>query len=585
MGIFDRFSAKPAPGSNGSGPGAPSGRDGPPQAVPPAATSPGSVRQRLSAARERLDAKDVPGAVAIYEEVLAATGDRPDVLLTISGDLGSTGHVGPIIELIAPHYDAQRHGPAIGFNLLQAYLAIRNTEAAQHVLDMLFALNRPELEERLFGFSNAIVEAAGQTAAMGGPAPGGGGLPPAATKVSLASFSKPIWFYGLEALGERILPAKAGNLRRVAFAQLAQVGLRTVEEAIQRPEDELGRLSRSLPLWLAESFYFSPHYLPVAVVGYQEMPEGARRPMIFTAEWMTENLRQLIDTNKEGLDYVFTGALRQQDGDYEILLRVWEMKKFRERKLFTARWTPVTAEAELARLQAEVRQFMEWEAYPAGAGLAYAPPAAPLAWLDALGASLGLFLAGQQICPVELLPPLAPTLARLAPQAAANPAASLAWLTLRARAQALGLDPGPAEATLSTDPLVEGGEGNCSASAVGTHASPTRVEAAADAGTQRVKVNAAALSRKGLTRPGAGPQPAAMSMPRRWRTVLGSWNSSARICWKRRAASLRVGWPSYPSVGFRGMRLTCAGRPWSSHGPTARACSGASFFPSISVHS
>jgi hypothetical protein len=454
MGIFDRFSAKPAPGSNGSGSGLPADA-GLPKVVPAAAISPGSVRQRLSAARERLDAKDVPGAVAIYEEVLAATGGRPDVLLTISGDLGSTGHVGPIIELIAPHYDAKRHGPAIGFNLLQAYLAIRNTEAAQHVLDMLFALNRPELEERLFGFSNAIVETAGQTAAMAAPGSGMGGPAPGAMKVALVSISKPIWFYGLEAMGERILPAKVGSLRRIAFAQLAQVGLRAADEAMERPEDELGRLSRAVPLWLAESFYFSSRYLPIAVVGYLETAEGARRPMIFTAEWMTENLRQLVDTNKEGLDYVFTGALRQQDGDYEILLRVWEMKKFRERKLFTARWTPATAEAELAKLQAEVRQFMEWEAYPAGSGLAYAPPAAPTAWLDALGASLGLFLAGKQICPAELLPPLAPALARLAPHTANDAAASLAWLTLNARARELGLEAGSAEASLSPDPRVE----------------------------------------------------------------------------------------------------------------------------------
>jgi acid phosphatase (class A) len=39
------------------------------------------------------------------------------------------------------------------------------------------------------------------------------------------------------------------------------------------------------------------------------------------------------------------------------------------------------------------------------------------------------------------------------------------------------------------------------------------------------------------------PQPAAMSMPRRWRTVLGMANSSARIFWNRRAASLCPGRP------------------------------------------
>ncbi len=64
-----------------------------------------------------------------------------------------------IIELVAPRYDAERHGPATGLNLLQAYLAVRNVNSAQHVLDILFALNRQDLEERLYGFSNAIVQA------------------------------------------------------------------------------------------------------------------------------------------------------------------------------------------------------------------------------------------------------------------------------------------------------------------------------------------------------------------------------------------------------------------------------------------
>ena len=113
---------------------------------------------QLAAARERLDAKDLPGALALYEQILVAAGDRPDVLVTISGDLGTCGYIEPIIELIAPRYDAERHGPATGINLVQAYLATRNPNAAQHLLDILFSLGRPELEERLWGFSNAIAE-------------------------------------------------------------------------------------------------------------------------------------------------------------------------------------------------------------------------------------------------------------------------------------------------------------------------------------------------------------------------------------------------------------------------------------------
>src|ERR1700722_17733771 len=104
--------------------------------------SPPTTLARLHAAREKLDAKDLAGALAIYEEVLAVAGDRADVLVTISGDLGSTGHAGQVIELVAPRYDADRHGPATGMNLLQAYLAQRDAGAAQHILDILFSLNR-----------------------------------------------------------------------------------------------------------------------------------------------------------------------------------------------------------------------------------------------------------------------------------------------------------------------------------------------------------------------------------------------------------------------------------------------------------
>ena len=190
-------------------------------------------------------------------------------------------------------------------------------------------------------------------------------------------------------------------------------------------------------------------------MSYVETAAGARRPMIFAAEWMLDNLRQLLDSTKGGLDFVITGALKHQSGDYEINLRVWEMKKFRERKQFTARWTPATADAELLRLQSQVRQFMEWAPYPAGVGLAYSPPRAPRAWLEALSASLGLFLAGKEIFPRHLVSPPGPALAALAPLAAGDAAASLAWLTLLSRARELGLpDTDAPVPPLAPDPVV-----------------------------------------------------------------------------------------------------------------------------------
>jgi hypothetical protein len=444
MGFFDRFASKKSEPS----PIASSASD--PDAA--ALASGGGVIPRLAEARALLEAKNLPGALAIYDEVLATAGDRADVLVTISGDLGSNGHLAPIIDLVAPRYDAKRHGPATGLNLLQAYLALHQADAAQHVLDILFGLNRPELEDRLHGFSNAIADLIAQGVPPQNNGSDNGNTAVLVSKVALVSISKPIWFYGLESLAEEVLPVKEGQLRRIAFAQLALPGAyRDVGVAMKQPEDELGRLARAIPLWFAETFYFSPLYSPVAAVGLMETPEG-KLPMLFATDWTAENLRQIVESTQGGLDYIFTGNLRQVAGDYELTLRVWEVKKFRERKQFTARWTPATANAELAKLHAQVRVYMEWSSV--AAPLAYTPPTAPRVWLDALGASLSLFLAGKNLLTKEQVPALGPVLAMFAPEAVTTATTSLAWLTLLSRARELGIAPPMGEVQLSMNPRV-----------------------------------------------------------------------------------------------------------------------------------
>jgi len=447
MGFFDRFAARqPAPGP--ASPPAAAGETAPAPAAPA-----GNVQARLLAARERLEARDLPGALAVYEEVLAGpAGDRADVLVTISGDLGASGHLAPIVELIAPRYDADRHGPATGLNLIQAYLALGNADAAQHVLDILFALNRPELEDRLHGFSNAIAEliAAPDSAPGAAGAPGADGAP----KIGLITVSKPVWFYGLEPLAAQLLPPKGGRLRRIAFTQLAQPGVTPSAEALRGPEDETARLSRALPLWFAETFSFAALYQAVAAVAFQAGAEGpaGNHPVVFSSEWTPENLRQLVETHGEELDYIVTGSLRVTAGEHEVVLRVWEVKGLRERKVFPARWTPSNADAVLARLHADVRAYMEWS--PASAAYAYVIPAQPRAWLDTLGASLGLFLAEKSVLPPTCLAPVPADLAAAAARAAGSEGAALAYLTLRARARQLGLADAPL-APLARSPLAQ----------------------------------------------------------------------------------------------------------------------------------
>lgn len=431
MGFFDRLTGK-KPAASLPAPSAPAAV---PPVAPPASAAPapapvataGGVLPQLAAAKARLAARDLPGAMGIYEPVLAAAGDRADVLLTVSADLGTHGHIRELIELIAPRYDAERHGPGPGVNLLQAYLAARSPEAAQHLLDLLFSLNRPELENRLIGFSRALAELSVADSAPATDLEAG-------TKISLVSISKPIWFYGLEDRAAALLPARNGatKLRRVAFAQCALLGEANLMERAAQPEDAVGRFTRGLPLWFAETFAFSAGYDPIAGIGLFAPKHYALFPM----EWTAENIRQLDESAQGGLDYVVTFALRSRNADYELGARIWEVKKFRELKTFTTRWAPSDADAVLAQFHQQLKTYMEWQ--PANSGLPHAVPAAPLSYIHALGGSLTLFLGEKQMLPPELA--TAPAELFLA-AAQANPTdarAQLALVTALQRLQARG---------------------------------------------------------------------------------------------------------------------------------------------------
>jgi hypothetical protein len=429
MGIFDRFA---------SGTPQPDPSPGQTAASKPAVA--GGVIPRMTEAKAKLEARDLPAAVAIYQEVLVSAGARPDVLVAISGELGVRGHVRELIELVAPHYDAAKHGPATGLNLLQAYLSVREVESAQHLLDILFALDRPELEERLFGFSNAIGELMAGHEAAAPSAAELAGEPEQPDKVSLASISKPIWSYGLEQNAPHLLPKKDGKLRRVAFAQCTLPGLAEAAERSTRPEDEIGRFCRGLPLWFAETFTAAAGYDAIAAVAVS----SRKHYVLFPMEWSAENIRELNESSPNPLDYVITGGLRHRNDDFELVLRIWEVKKFRELKQFSTRWTPASANNVLKEFHEQLRLYMEWTALPEGNGLAYGAPVAPLAHIQALGASLSQFLGEKGVLAPEQV--TAGTALQLQ-DAQANPADARANLTLVAgifRQKAQGVAPDPA---------------------------------------------------------------------------------------------------------------------------------------------
>lgn len=256
-------------------------------------------------------------------------------------------------------------------------------------------------------------------------------------EISLVSIAKPVWSYGLEAI-PGLLPPKDGPAKRIAFAQLATPGLSDLRERIAGPEDELGRLARGLPLWLAETMYFSPGYTPIAVIALLDHS----RHVLIPQPWSRANIQQIIDTATDGLDYVVSGTLTEgPGGERTLTLSLWDVAKSIERKTWSVSWRPETADRELAGFHQHFRVFMEWNDHPPGVGLAYAPPSRPAHWIQTHGACVSMFLAEKVSLDRETLTLSAEVIDLVAEQAVTGESASLAWLTLSNRARRLGLVP------------------------------------------------------------------------------------------------------------------------------------------------
>ncbi|MBC8041039.1 MAG: hypothetical protein H7Y06_10880, partial [Opitutaceae bacterium] len=221
--------------------------------------------------------------------------------------------------------------------------------------------------------------------------------------VSLVSIAKPVWAYGLETI-PGILPPKNPPGRRIAFAQLATTGLPDLRERLDRPEDDLGRFARGLPLWLAETMYFSTNYTPTAVLGSRDQS----RHVLFPHPWTPANIRQIVDTTEGGLDFVVTGTLGGGDSNYwTINVHLWDVAKSRERKTWSLSFAPDNGDRSLVEFHTHFRLFMEWVAHTEGAGLAYSPPSRPSPWIRTLGISASAFLAEKNaLDPAQIaLPP------------------------------------------------------------------------------------------------------------------------------------------------------------------------------------
>ncbi|MBA4150135.1 MAG: tetratricopeptide repeat protein [Verrucomicrobia bacterium] len=214
------------------------------EALRRAAAIPKSWRAQLWLARSALDKRDVDQALALYHESLARV-DKPvptDFLVQMSGDLGNAGHLPEILQLVEPQFIVQTHGIQVGNNLIKAHLDLGQVDAARRILDQLYALKRMDWNENLNFWDTEIARTRLATAPVEQNAP---------MTIGMLGFHGPIWLKPSSPAAE-LFPAKILGDVTVCFLGSTAEVITNSKRTEHQMSDTRGRLSRSVPLYLAE---------------------------------------------------------------------------------------------------------------------------------------------------------------------------------------------------------------------------------------------------------------------------------------------------------------------------------------------
>ena len=218
------------------------------EALKQIAVLPGSWRAQIWLGRAALDAGNLNEAKGFYLKSLSRLGHAipSDVLMQISGDLGNHGYLSELIELTEPHFQPEVHGLEAGNNLIKAHLQLGHLQKAKQIVDQLYAMKRPDWRETLSYWDTEIAKA---RVANSQPSQS------ERVELQILTIEGPVWLDpGSAAVSLFDLPVNGPSLAFIGGT--ADLPDAAGEPQVQMP-DAPGRLSRAVPLFLAEQTAFA----------------------------------------------------------------------------------------------------------------------------------------------------------------------------------------------------------------------------------------------------------------------------------------------------------------------------------------
>ena len=275
------------------------------------AALPGSWRAQLWIARAALQSKQLEEALTLYRECLTRVGKPApaDLLQQISGDLGNAGHLPEILQIVAPHFDAAAHGLIVGNNLIKAQFDLGQLDAAGQILDQLYRQNRGDWKEHLNYWETEIAKARISLREAPKELPG----------VAMLTIDGPVWLKP-ESPAAELFPAKPADAPTVALIGSAAEVITNSKRPQHQVSDAPGRMTRALPLFLAEQLEFGSNARVQTLVPWVT---GEAPAFVFSGgPWEDADAAAYARQTEVKSDYVVIAFLKPNADPWSVELRL-----------------------------------------------------------------------------------------------------------------------------------------------------------------------------------------------------------------------------------------------------------------------
>ncbi len=258
---------------------------------------PTSWRAQLWLARAELNGGQLDAAKALYTEALERS-PKPvpgDLLMQMSGDLGGHGLLRELLEFTAPHFVPEMHGLPVGNNLIKACIDTGNLDPAAAIVAELAKFQRPDWKGALDFWTSEIARVRGASGQQ------------QELQIGMLRVDGPVWLPAASP-ARAIFGTKTTGGPTVTFLGGTAEAPPPAEGAQPVMDEALGRMTRALPLFLAEQVEMlgkasGRAMVPWAVSQAGGSPSGF---VVSGQRWPDEVAVQSVSGEPNQSDYVVT---------------------------------------------------------------------------------------------------------------------------------------------------------------------------------------------------------------------------------------------------------------------------------------